>query len=139
MNSIKKYKLRLLMTTLLFINFFNVIAQEIPENHTYSIITSETCKMKTDGGCWIVVYLVLSFENDSVLVYNRTKGNCHPTSTIYDNEFVNAKTYSWYEINGVIHINGFDNFGTFIILEDKLIGNKNNGKVQYVEFIPDVS
>ena len=137
MNSIQNYKLRLLITAFLFINFFSVIAQDSPENNTYSIITSETCKMKTDGGCWMVIYLVLGFEKDSVLIYNRIKGNCQPTSTMYDNEFVNAKTYSWYQINGMTHIAGFNNFGTFIILEYKLIGNKNNGKVQYIEFMHD--
>lgn len=96
------------------------------EGSTYSYITSETCKMKTDGGCWIVGYQVLEFEDDSVMIYDRVRGNCSPIDSMYDKDYLNLKTYYWRQIDDKIEIVGFDNLELYVGKGNKLIGKMNN-------------
>ena len=96
------------------------------EGNTYSYITSETCKMKTDGGCWIVGYQVIEFEDDSVMIYDRVRGNCSPIDSMYDKDYLNLKTYYWRQIVDMIEIVGFNDFEVSITKGNKLIGKVND-------------
>ena len=117
------------------ITSFYINGQESLEGQRYLAITSESCKSKTDGGCWIVGYRVLEFEKDSVSVYNKVSGHCQPKSDMYDQDFIDFKKFKWYKKEGEIHIAGFEKFRISISREGKLISNINNEEGQYFEFL----
>lgn len=93
-NFIQNYKSSISVIIILMINSFYVNGQE---SLRYLAITSESCKSKTDGGCWIVGCRVLEFEKDSVSVYNKVSGHCLPKSDMYDQNFINLKKFKWYK------------------------------------------
>ena len=134
-NFIQNYKSSIVITIILMINSFYIIGQESLEGQRYLAITSESCKSKGDGGCWIVGYRVLEFEKDSVSVYNKVSGHCYPESDMYDKDFINLKKFKWYKKEGQIHITGFDKFRISITREGKLRSNINNEEGQYFEFL----
>lgn len=132
-------KLRIMITLFAIVINQMANAQNAWEDHTYSYKTSETCKMKTDGGCWIVGYRVLEFEEDSVMIYDKVRGNCHPIDNMYDKDFLNLKTYPWNQINDQIKIDGFNDFEVHLTDGIKIIGSiKINGVNRSFEFQLDV-
>lgn len=121
--TIQSNKIGIIISLLLIINSLSSCSQNSLEGQTYSAITSEACKLRVDGGCVIIGTCILEFEKDSVLVYYKSRGNCSPTDTRYDKDFVNPKKYSWSQTNGVIYISGFEDYGDYSIKGTSLIGS----------------
>lgn len=114
-----------LFFAILIISFTScVYAQSDFKGKTYVGKISETCKERQNGGCWIVGYLVLSFEADSVTINYNQEGFCSPEDESYSIKNGNPVRYKWTIIDEAIHIDEYPNFGTYRIQEDKLVGTK---------------
>jgi hypothetical protein len=120
---------RILSTLILVFSLSALPAQTSPENKLYKALVGTTCKDMIDGGCMLYSYRLLDFSKDSVRVTydvtatctskEREKGYKH----IYDNL---NKTYKWHLSDQFIVIEGFDEYGTFRLLDSTLIAEKTN-------------
>ena len=103
------------------LNFNQLKAQNNLDGKTFIGLTSESCKSKIDGGCWIVTHTVFAFTSDSVSISYNVKGNCSPASTMYDKENAWLKTYSWKEKEGFILIDQYKAHDNLQVLSEHLI------------------
>lgn len=133
------YKIYTILSFLLFVCALNVQAQQGVSGQTYKAKTSESCKMKTDGGCTITEFNVLAFGKDSVTNYNEIYGFCSPADTQYNKSNINPKKYAWREIDGKVYIEGFEAFAYFSYSIDTLTGYKTfNGELKFTEFFREI-
>lgn len=122
------YLLKIVLPLLLCLSALSAGAQTTVAGQSYSTIISETCKKRTDGGCWIVTYQILQFENDSVLIYNQISGNCVPVDNSYNKDSINLKKYSWTQSANLVQIDDLENYSPLLIQGNTLIGkNENEG------------
>jgi len=123
---------KLVVSLLLCFATFYSNAQTGLFGRSYSMIISETCKERTNGGCWIVESRILKFEEDSLLVYNQIRGNCSPADSTYDKDFANLERYAWIETAESVIIRDCSEYGTLFISGDKLIGKEENEMIEFV-------
>ena len=93
------------------------------EGNTYSARIHYTCKKMAGGGCAISTFSVLSFKKDTVEIYERIVAACTPEEleSAYSHNGEKEKvTYIWRKDGDAITIEGFTEFGTFVLQGDTL-------------------
>ena len=100
-----------------------------PKGKTYISLIGEFCKEKTNGGCWIQTYCILTFSKDSVKVSYSLKANCATKEEefnyehLYDKEI--WKSYEWKIQNDTLTIENFEKFGVLIFSNGEFVATKN--------------
>lgn len=118
-----------LITVLLFVFFCSISDYCMAQNligKTYKNTIGQSCKERSDGGCWIVEYQVLAFQRDSVKVYSEIIGNCSPVDTSFDKTLIDLQIFPWSSSGDTLNIVGFKAFNALLIQGDKIIGLKGD-------------
>ena len=104
---------------------------------TYEGRVKYVCKKMVDGGCAITTYCVLRFSEHAVEVHYYAQAACTPKEreAKYSHDYSNEKkTYTWSIVENVITIEGFNEYGTFKFLDNKIIGSKEDDEEKVFEF-----
>ncbi len=117
----------------------NSYAQYSPVGKTFSAQVSASCRETTTGGCMIYTYCNLSFEKDSVAIFDYTEKNCissDPSGSFQKNGYGPTKKYSWKIKDGLITIKDFTDYGNFNQYDAAVLAGKKemNGKWEELDF-----
>ncbi len=123
--------MKLIATCCLLFIWTGLIGQFNPTGKHFKGIIHESCKERINGGCWIVDYCVLSFQQDSVLVHYDIVAYCTPEDTSLNRYDINPKRFEWRQSNDTIHIQGFDTYGLYLIRGADLVGSVLKNKMPH--------
>jgi len=120
--------IRFIIITLLLALSQRIIAQASVAGKTFTAQTGSTCKDMKNGGCTINTFCMLKFSKDNVEVTDYTKANCSDKKLEKNYERNRSvKTYKWSQQKNTIHIEGFDDYGSFTLNGNDLSGAKKEG------------
>ncbi len=130
----------LILSLFLLLPVSKINAQEQLEGKAYRAQISEICKEFENGGCTLRVYRLLEFGKDSVNITYKVTADCVPEELggnyekLYDNL---TEKHKWTVEGDHVIIDGFSEYGTLVIQEEKLIGvlNLGNREFKSLEFV----
>jgi len=125
-----QYTLALILPLISLISCENIKKQPF-DGKVYKAELSATCKTFADGGCMTYSYGIVQFEKDTVHISKKRITECTPRereSQLGNSEEQFSISYSWAISNDTITIDGFNDYGQLILVNNQLIGVSKHNK-----------